>query len=151
MSGDAQQGHSIETMQLEERRYPPGEEFAAQANARPDIYQRDFEEFWGSEARERISWFEPFDRLYEWQPPYAKWFLGGKLNVSYNCIDRHVEAGKGDKVAYFWEGEPAGERREQGPQILGCLACANRPSCERSEPGGAREPPDGYVKVQNAC
>ena len=112
MSGDAQQGHSIETMQLEERRYPPGEEFAAQANARPDIYQRDFEEFWGSEARERISWFEPFDRLYEWQPPYAKWFLGGKLNVSYNCVDRHVEAGRGDKIAYFWEGEPAGERRE---------------------------------------
>jgi acetyl-CoA synthetase len=106
------QGHSIETMQLEERRYPPSPEFAAQANAKPEIYQRGFEEFWETEGRERISWFEPFERLYEWQPPYAKWFLGGKLNVSYNCVDRHVEAGRGDKVAYFWEGEPAGERRE---------------------------------------
>src|ERR1700733_10531575 len=105
------QGHPIETMQLEERRYPPSPEFAAQANAKPEIYQRGFEEFWETEGRERISWFEPFERLYEWQPPYAKWFLGGKLNVSYNCVDKHVEAGRGDKVAYFWEGEPAGERR----------------------------------------
>src|SRR5271154_1840804 len=106
------QGHSIETMLLEERRYPPSEEFAAQANEKPEIYDRDFDEFWETEGRERISWFEPFDRLYEWELPYAKWYLGGKLNVSYNCVDRHVEAGKGDKVAYFWEGEPAGERRE---------------------------------------
>jgi acetyl-CoA synthetase len=109
---ESTQGHSIETMQLEERRYPPSAEFAAQANAQPEIYERGFEEFWETEGRERISWFEPFERLYEWHPPYAKWYLGGKLNVSYNCIDRHVEAGRGDKVAYFWEGEPAGERRE---------------------------------------
>jgi acetyl-CoA synthetase len=106
------QGHSIETMLLEERRYPPPEEFAAQANAKPNIYDRDFEQFWESEARERISWFEPFDKLYEWELPYAKWYLGGKLNVSYNCVDRHVEAGKGGKVAFYWEGEPAGERKE---------------------------------------
>jgi acetyl-CoA synthetase len=101
----------IETMLLEERRYPPPSDFAAQANAQPDIYERDFEEFWASEARERVSWFEPFERLYEWEPPYAKWFLGGKLNVAYNCVDRHVEAGRGGKVAYHWEGEPADDRR----------------------------------------
>ncbi len=104
--------HAIETMQLEERRYPPPEEFAKQANAQPDIYEEDFEAFWEREGRERLTWFEPFAELYEWEPPYAKWFLGGKLNVCFNCVDRHVEAGKGDKVAYHWEGEPDGDRRE---------------------------------------
>jgi acetyl-CoA synthetase len=58
-----------------------------------------------------VSWFRPFDQVYEWEPPYAKWFLGGKLNVCYNCVDRHVEAGRGDKIAYHWEGEPEDERR----------------------------------------
>ena len=98
-------------MFLEERRYPPPEEFAAQANAQPDIYERDFEEFWEHEGRERVTWFEPFTELYEWEPPYAKWYLGGKLNVCFNCVDRHVEAGSGEKVAYYWEGEPEDERR----------------------------------------
>jgi acetyl-CoA synthetase len=98
-------------MFLEERRYPPSEDFAAQANAQPDIYERGFEEFWESEARERITWFEPFTKLYEWEPPYAKWYLGGTLNVCFNCVDRHVEAGQGSKVAYHWEGEPEDERR----------------------------------------
>jgi acetyl-CoA synthetase len=103
---------AIETILLEERRYPPPEDFAAQANAQPDIYERDFEEFWESEARGRVTWFEPFDRLLAWEPPYAKWYLGGKLNVCFNCVDRHVESGSGDKVAYYWEGEPQDERRE---------------------------------------
>ena len=103
---------AIETMFLEERRYPPDPDFAAQANAQTDIYERGFEEFWQSEGRERVTWFEPFETLLEWEPPYAKWYLGGKLNVTYNCVDRHVEAGRGDKVAYFWEGEPEDDRRE---------------------------------------
>ncbi len=98
-------------MFLEERRYPPPEDFAAQANAQPDIYDVPFEEFWEREGRERITWFEPFTELYRWEPPYAQWYLGGKLNVCFNCVDRHVEAGNGDKVAYHWEGEPAGETR----------------------------------------
>ncbi len=104
--------HAIDTMLLEERRYPPPEDFAAQANAKADIYDRDFEDFWESEGKERISWFQPFEKLLEWEPPYAKWYLGGKTNVCFNCVDRHVEAGKGGKVAYYWEGEPEGERRE---------------------------------------
>ena len=62
-------------------------------------------------AATRVTWFEPFSKLYEWEPPYAKWYLGGKLNVCFNCVDRHVEAGNGDKVAYYWEGEPEDERR----------------------------------------
>ena len=102
---------AIETMLLEERRYPPPSEFAERANAQPEIYERGFEEFWEQEGRERVTWFEPFQELYRWEPPYAQWFLGGRLNVAYNCVDRHVEAGHGDRVAFHWEGEPVGERR----------------------------------------
>src|SRR5213596_3576856 len=105
------QPHAIETILLEDRRYPPPPEFVAQANAQPEIYERDFEEFWETEGRERVTWFEPFQKLYEWEPPYAKWYLGGKLNICFNCVDRHVEAGNGDRVAYHWEGEPEDERR----------------------------------------
>jgi acetyl-CoA synthetase len=68
-------------------------------------------EFWASEARERVSWSTPFDQVCEWDPPYARWFLGGRLNACYNCVDRHVEAGRGEKVAFYWEGEPDGDRR----------------------------------------
>src|SRR5919197_67402 len=106
------QQHAIETILLEERRYPPSEEFASQANAQPDIYDRDFEEFWETEGRERVTWFEPFSELLEWEQPYSKWYVGGKLNVCFNCVDRHVEAGNGGKVAFYWEGEPEDERRE---------------------------------------
>jgi acetyl-CoA synthetase len=103
--------NTIDTMLLEERRYAPEPEFARQANAQPESYERDWQEFWETEGRDRVTWFEPFSKLYEWEPPYAKWYLGGKLNVCFNCVDRHVEAGSGDKVAYFWEGEPGDERR----------------------------------------
>jgi len=98
-------------MLLEERRYEPDPEFARRANAQPEIYEQDWEELWEREGRNRVTWFEPFTTLYEWNPPYAKWYLGGKLNVCFNCVDRHVEAGNGDKFAYLWEGEPEGERR----------------------------------------
>jgi acetyl-CoA synthetase len=105
------QNGAIDTLLLEERRYPPDPDFARTANAKPGIYGESLEEFWRTEARKRVSWFRPFDKLYEWDLPYAKWFLGGRLNACFNCVDRHVEAGSGDKVAYFWEGEPVGERR----------------------------------------
>ena len=111
MAGVSTTGPAIETILLEERRYPPPPDFAAQANAQPDIYERGFEEFWEAEGRERVSWFQDFEQLCEWELPYAKWYVGGKLNVTYNCVDRHVEAGRGDKVAYYWEGEPEDERR----------------------------------------
>src|SRR5204862_5958506 len=74
---------AIETMFLEERRYPPPADFAAQANAQAAIYDEGFEAFWVREGRERLTWFEPFTELYEWEPPYAKFFLGGKLNVCF--------------------------------------------------------------------
>jgi acetyl-CoA synthetase len=105
-------GQDIDTLFLEERRYPPTPDFAAQANAQPSIYEEDFEAFWSREGNERVTWFEPWSELYEWELPYAKWFVGGKLNVAWNCLDKHVEAGRGDRVAYYWEGEPDGDRRE---------------------------------------
>src|SRR5919197_1388198 len=107
-----QQEQTIDTLLLEERRYPPPAELAASANAQAGIYEESFEGFWEREGRERVSWYEPFSELYQWEAQYAKWYLGGRLNVSYNCVDRHVEAGRGDKVAYYWEGEPEGERQE---------------------------------------
>jgi acetyl-CoA synthetase len=94
---------------LEERRFPPPAEFAAQANVGAEVYERGFEELWERAGRERVSWSAPFTELYEWELPYAQWYLGGKLNVAYNCVDRHVEAGLGERVAFFWEGEPGGE------------------------------------------
>jgi acetyl-CoA synthetase len=105
-------GQAIDTLLLEERRYPPPDSFAAQANATAELYEREPDEFWGNEARARITWFEPFTQVCDWDLPYAKWFVGGKLNVTYNCVDRHVQAGNGAKVAYHWEGEPENDRRE---------------------------------------
>ncbi|MGA8487032.1 MAG: acetate--CoA ligase [Gaiella sp.] len=102
--------HAISTLLDEERRFPPDPAFAAEAVAKPEIYDRDPDVFWESEGRERVSWFEPFETLSEWELPYAKWYLGGKLNVAYNCVDRHVEAGLGERVAYHWEGEPGDTR-----------------------------------------
>ncbi|HEU6446017.1 MAG TPA: acetate--CoA ligase [Gaiellaceae bacterium] len=104
-------GAAIDTMFEEDRRYPPAPEFAAQANAQAELYELDFEELWAREAQ-RVTWFEPWTTLLDWEPPYAKWYLGGKLNVCFNCVDRHVEAGRGGKVAYHWEGEPDGDRRD---------------------------------------
>ncbi|HEY3013958.1 MAG TPA: acetate--CoA ligase [Nocardioides sp.] len=103
-------GQAIDTLFLEERRYPPPPEFAAQANAQPGIYDESLESFWEREGRERVTWVEPFTTLLEWSLPYAKWYVGGKLNVAYNCVDRHVEAGHGDQVAIHWEGEPGDTR-----------------------------------------
>jgi len=120
-------GHEISTLLDEERRYPPSPEFAKQANAQPAIYDEPFEAFWEREGRERVSWFEPFTKLYEWERPYAKWFLGGKLNIAFNCVDRHVEAGRGDRVAYHWEGEPDGDRRAitYADLLVEVTRCAN--------------------------
>ena len=102
---------NISNLLHEDRTFPPPADIAAHANAGPEIYDRDPDEFWETEGRNRLSWFTPFNKLREWDPPHAKWYLGGKLNACYNCVDRHVEAGLGDKVAYYWEGEPEDDRR----------------------------------------
>ena len=91
--------------------YPPSDEFAAQAKATADLYREaetDLPGFWAAQAN-RLSWATPFTEVLDWSDaPFAKWFVGGKLNVAYNCVDRHVEAGNGDRVAIRWEGEPSG-------------------------------------------
>jgi acetyl-CoA synthetase len=94
--------------------YPPPAEFSAQANAGDDLYQaaeQDRLAFWAAQAN-RLSWETPFSQVLDWSDaPFAKWFTDGTLNVAYNCVDRHVEAGNGDRVAIHWEGERVGEGR----------------------------------------
>jgi acetyl-CoA synthetase len=94
--------------------YPPPADFAEHANATDALYREaesDRLAFWGKQA-ERLAWDTPFTEVLDWsEAPFAKWFVGGKLNVAYNCVDRHVEAGHGDRVAIHWEGEPVGDQR----------------------------------------
>ena len=105
---------ALENLLQEDRVFPPSQEFAAQANARPGIHEEaadDFEAFWKEQALERITWFtEPTETLDDSNPPFYKWFADGKLNLSYNCLDRHLED-HGAQVAYHWIGEP-GDTRE---------------------------------------
>jgi acetyl-CoA synthetase len=97
----------------EGRTFPPSEEFRRQANVSdPKIYEvarRDPEGFWAEEAR-RLDWFEPWKKVLEWNAPWAKWFVGGKLNAAYNCVDRHAKGSRRDKTAIIWVGEPGDSR-----------------------------------------
>jgi len=101
---------TLENLSQENRKFPPSAEFTAQANGQPSLYDeaaKDHEAFWADQARSYISWSKDFDETLDWSDaPFAKWFVGGELNASYNCVDRHVEAGRGDKVAIHFVGEP---------------------------------------------
>jgi len=103
----------FEALLSETRGFPPSPAFTAQANAKDDsLYAhaaRDREGFWAAQAQQ-LDWFKPWDQILEWKPPFAKWFLGGKLNVAHNCIDRHVKTWRRTKAAIIWEGEPGEER-----------------------------------------
>ena len=103
----------IEALLEEERLFPPPEECSRNANiADPDIYQRaakDPEAYW-AQAAESLEWMRKWDRVLDWNPPIAQWFVGGKLNVSVNCLDRHVRGWRRNKAAFIWEGEPGEER-----------------------------------------
>jgi acetyl-CoA synthetase len=114
---------TIENLLREDRTFPPPREFVSNALLNdPAIYERTdtedgFRAFWTEEGN-RLDWMQPWSELYSWDAPYAKWFIGGKLNVSVNCLDRHVAAGLGDRVAYFWEGEPGDTRTITYQQLL---------------------------------
>ncbi|MGH3568885.1 MAG: acetate--CoA ligase [Pseudonocardia sp.] len=98
---------TLSNLSTESRSFPPSEEFAAQANATEDWYERadaDREAFWAEQA-DRLHWHQRWDQVLDWQTPFARWFVGGRLNVAYNCVDRHVEDGHGEQVAFHWEGE----------------------------------------------
>ncbi len=112
MQTDSNSHETIEALLKETRTFPPAKAFAEAANAKPGIYEeadRDYLGFWKSWA-EKLTWSKPFEKVLEWDEPFAKWFGGGTLNASINCLDRHVDAGRGDRIAYYFEGEP-GDRR----------------------------------------
>ncbi len=105
-----------------EQTFPPPPEFAAQANASdPGVYERadaDPETWWASWA-EKLEWIEPWEQILDWSdPPFAKWFVGGRLNACANCLDRHVDAGRGDRVAFHWEAENADQLGEGGRRAI---------------------------------
>ena len=103
----------LDALLQEDRRFRPPATFVDQANINDrDIYESaasDPEGYWSKWAAE-LDWFEPWQRVLKWSPPHAEWFIGGRINVSYNCLDRHVEAGRGDRTALIWEGEPGDAR-----------------------------------------
>jgi len=104
---------TLENLLSEDRQFPPPAELAANANVTADAYDEaaaDRLAFWEKQAR-RLDWFKEWDQVLDWSnPPFAKWFVGGQLNIAYNCLDRHIAAGRGDKVALHWEGEPGDTR-----------------------------------------
>ncbi|MGC8461231.1 MAG: acetate--CoA ligase [Candidatus Dormibacteria bacterium] len=107
------QGEALAALLHEHRHFAPSDTFAKNANAQPSLYDEAAQDpvaWWAKEA-EQLQWEKHWDTTLEWNLPFAKWFVGGKLNASVNCVDRHVEEGRGDKVAYYWVGEPEGERR----------------------------------------
>ena len=108
MADATEEREDLEVLLRDEEVFEPPEDFVKQANfSDPAIYdeaEADFESWWDRWAKE-LDWFEPWETVLEWNPPWAKWFKEGKLNASHNCLDRHVEAGRADKVAYHWVGE----------------------------------------------
>ena len=118
----AAKADAIESLLVEGRTFAPSAEFVAGARVRDrSVFaeaEADPEAFWARQAEELLSWYEPWHTVCEWDLPFAKWFVGGSLNVAYNCLDRHVEAGAGAKVAYHWEGEPGDTRTITYAQLL---------------------------------
>ncbi|ANF32790.1 acetyl-coenzyme A synthetase [Leifsonia xyli] len=106
--------NTIDNLLHEARRFPPSDDFVANAVANAELYERaaaDRLGFWADQSRDLLHWHTPFTRTLDWsEPPFAKWFDDGELNVAYNCLDRHVLAGNGDRVAIHWEGEPGDTR-----------------------------------------
>jgi acetyl-CoA synthetase len=114
---------AIEDYFVEDRTFPPPEGFKADALVTgAEMYQEaeaDWQGFWARQAVDLVTWYDEWQTILEWELPFARWFVGGTLNVSYNCLDRHVEAGRGDKVAYHWEGEPGDTRTVTYADLLG--------------------------------
>ena len=113
---------TIDALQWERRTFPPSDTFKKTAHVvGTHLYDEanvDYEAFWARQAEELISWDTPWQTICEWNLPYSKWFVGGSLNVSYNCVDRHVLAGKGEKVALHFEGEPGDQRTVTYAELL---------------------------------
>ena len=114
--------NAIQDLMLENRKFPPSAAFKKSALVTDtglyDEGNEDYQAFWARQASELVTWSKGWDTVCEWDLPYAKWFVGGQLNVSYNCLDRHVLAGRGDKVAFYWEGEPGDGRAITYKELL---------------------------------
>ena len=111
---------SLENLSHENRTFPPSPEFAAEANATAELYkeaEHDRLAFWARQA-EHLRWDRKWERVLDWQAPFAQWFVGGKINASYNCLDVHVLEGRGDRVAFYFEGEPGDTRTITYAQML---------------------------------
>jgi acetyl-CoA synthetase len=123
---EAKPAGQISNVMNETRVFPPSAEFSAEAvigsmQSYRSLYAESVADpvaFWERQAREHLHWFEPFHTGLEWNEPFAKWFIGGKTNVSYNCLDAHVLAGRGDRVAFHWEGEPGDKRTITYTELL---------------------------------
>src|SRR6476660_1572200 len=120
---------TIEAYLLEDRTFPPPASFKKQALVTDTAMYAEAEEdwtgFWAKQAL-ALDWFDEWKTILDWELPFARWFEGGTLNVAYNCLDRHVEAGRGDKVAYHWEGEPGDTRTITYADLLDDVCrCAN--------------------------
>ncbi len=106
--------NTIDDLMLENRKFPPSTDFKRQAlvtdTSMYDDADEDYQGFWARQSADLLTWSTDWHTICQWELPFAKWFVGGQLNVSYNCLDRHVEAGRGDKVAFYWEGEPGDSR-----------------------------------------
>ncbi|MCB0958575.1 MAG: AMP-binding protein, partial [Acidimicrobiales bacterium] len=114
MSDPVEPTATIEDYLLEDRMFPPPEGFKERSlvasNFLHEEADRDVEGFWARQAAALLDWQQDWETILDWQLPFAKWFVGGKLNVAENCLDRHVRAGRGDRVAFHWEGEPGDTR-----------------------------------------
>ena len=134
---------ALENLLTEDRSFPPDPAFAAQANGTAELYaaaEADHEGFWADQARRYLTWSKPFSQVLDWSnAPFATWFADGELNAAYNCVDRHVEAGRGDKVALHWVGEPSGDTRDVTYADL--HAQCRRPPMRCSTSGCARATP----------
>jgi len=119
---------ALSNLGSENRTFAPTEAFASQANAKQEIYERadkDYLAFWEEQAN-NLYWHKKWDQVLDWQSPFAKWFIGGKLNASYNALDRHVLEGRGDRIAFLFEGEPGDSKQITYSQLLTEVKkCAN--------------------------
>ena len=118
--------NSIESVLQEQRVFPPSEDFASKSRISSfskylemsQMAKSDPNKFWGDAAREELNWFKSFDKVLDWSnPPFAKWFDGGKINISFNCLDRHLNTQAADKIALIWEGEPGDQKKYTYKQL----------------------------------
>src|ERR1051325_5400486 len=123
---DKPKSTNITSVLQEERLFPPAKEFSQRAHIKSMAHYRKLynasirspEKFWAKQAKDELVWFKPWKKVLQWKEPFAKWFVGGQLNVSYNCLDRHLDTPTANQAAIIWEGEPATDGRPGEERVL---------------------------------